>query len=82
MDILLIKGRGPPTVYNKNFVIITVEVHKEKEKRSFFVRHQMMTIVSRSVTLIKRWWRLLFILLTPIILLPLPLLVRTIVSTQ
>ncbi|CAF1309623.1 unnamed protein product [Adineta steineri] len=37
-----------------------------------------MAVISRQLGLLKRWWRLLIIILTPLILLPLPLIIKTI----
>jgi sodium-dependent dicarboxylate transporter 2/3/5 len=37
---------------------------------------------SRQKSLIRRWWRLLIILLTPLVLLPFPLIIKTIVSIK
>lgn len=63
-----------------DFLGITLEKREEKRQIYSLLEIDNMTIISPSVTLIKRWWRLSLILLTPLILLPLPLVVNTIVS--
>jgi len=37
---------------------------------------------ARLKTVVRRWWRLLIIFVTPIVLLPLPLIIQTIVSMR
>ena len=67
---------------NSDRVTETIEMKTRAEDTIALCAQSSANTVADRTVLIKRWWRLIVIIVTPIVALPMPLIINTIVNNR